>query len=84
MAMIVIVDKEAFEGERQQYVIDMLVKSNNDLEERIRKLEDNKQTVTIDTKATLSLPLICNCDKPMSGLGSRSCLRCGLVLVQQA
>jgi hypothetical protein len=53
-----------------------LVKSNNEQEERIRKLEPAQQSLKIEG--------ICHCSKPMTGLGSKNCLRCGDVLVQQA
>jgi hypothetical protein len=64
-------------------LINRLIQSNNEQEERIRKLEDNKQTISVDPRFMLPLQFGCNCEKPMTGLGSKNCLHCGLVLVSQ-
>lgn len=66
-------------------IVDELVKSNNEQEERLRRLEPAQQSFNIElVQQPIRIEGICHCDKPMSGLGSKNCLRCGYVLVQQA
>lgn len=66
---IVIADIASFDSERQRYVIAMLVESNNELEERLSKLEPQQQELTLE--------IGCECKEPWTALGNLDCLRCG-------